>query len=58
MFQIFDTREPEGDGGPIMCTCGCGEVPMLFQTEEEAGNWVRSKGIAPDRVVIAPYTWE
>lgn len=54
MYNIFDTREPEGDGRPIMCSCGCGIVAQYFQTHAEARTWALEQGLHIDRMTIAP----
>lgn len=55
-LAIFDTREPEGNGMPLMCVCGCGDVPMLFATRDEADAWAHRNGHDIDRMIIAPYS--
>lgn len=51
MYQIFDTREPEGDGGPML---GLDKQPHEFDSEFDARCFLSNVGIDPARVVIAP----
>lgn len=52
MYSIYDTREPEGNGGAIMNADG--EAANMFETHADAELYAREHfGIDADRMIIA-----
>ena len=45
-LMIWDTRQPEGDGGPF--------TRHVFWTQEEAEAYLRQQGQEPHRFLVAP----